>query len=323
MQKKASQNVRALTHIAGPVGSGAPLDIAWLTGIIPLGFVPAEIAISPDETTLYVAHESGREVSVVDIASASVTGAIKRAGAGAITLSPDGKRLYTIGQKRCYVVDTRMREVIRILPAANVNRILCSADGRFICLSFQNALGGLIRLIEAENYTVENEFDLGALTNASLALGISPLNDRFYATMLVDRTAPTDVLAISKVDYLQHDIPGFSDPRSMVFSSDGAWLYVGGIDEVYIIDAATNKTFYRERIGTQGYPVKVIGVTPDDRYVYAIYTCNYDVYRIDTVKGIATCIAYFPSVGGAVLNKTGTYIYSTHPDMSWISIYRL
>ncbi|MCF5283821.1 YncE family protein, partial [Pseudomonas syringae] len=110
MQKKASQNVRALTHIVDPVGSGVPLDIAWLTGIIPLGFVPAEIAISPDETTLYVAHESGREVSVVDIASASVTGAIKRAGAGAITLSPDGKRLYTIGQKRCYVVDTRMRE---------------------------------------------------------------------------------------------------------------------------------------------------------------------------------------------------------------------
>ncbi|GAB0063543.1 hypothetical protein IBA8401_45730 [Pseudomonas syringae] len=69
--------------------------------------------------------------------------------------------------------------------------------------------------------------------------------------------------------------------------------------------------------------MKVIGVTPDDRYVYAIYTCNYDVYRIDTVKGIATCIAYFPSVGGAVLNKTGTYIYSSHPDMSWISIYRL
>ncbi len=102
--------------------------------------------------------------------------------------------------------------------------------------------------------------------------------------MLVDRTAPTDVLAISRVDYLQHDIPGFSDPRSMAFSSDGAWLYVGGIDEVYIIDAATNKMFYREKIGTQGYPVKVIGVTPDERYVYAIYTCNYDVYRIDTVK---------------------------------------
>ncbi|NVL30477.1 YncE family protein, partial [Pseudomonas syringae pv. actinidiae] len=114
-----------------PVSPGAPLDIAWLTGIIPLGFVPAEIVISPDETTLYVAHESGREVNVVDIATLSVVGSIKRAGAGAITLSPDGKRLYTIGQKRCYVVDTRLREVIRILLTANVNRILCSPDGRF------------------------------------------------------------------------------------------------------------------------------------------------------------------------------------------------
>ncbi|MFH7391477.1 YncE family protein, partial [Pseudomonas syringae pv. tagetis] len=76
-----------------------------------------------------------------------------------------------IGQKRCYVVDTRLREVNRILPAANVNRVLSSPDGRFICLSFQNALGGLNRVIETENYTVVNEFDLGALTIASLALG--------------------------------------------------------------------------------------------------------------------------------------------------------
>ncbi|RMS46549.1 hypothetical protein ALP71_03940, partial [Pseudomonas coronafaciens pv. garcae] len=85
MQKKASQHVRALTHMVDPVSSGEPLDIAWLTGIIPLGFVPAELALSPDETTLYVAHESGREVSVVDIATASVVGSIKRAGAGAIS----------------------------------------------------------------------------------------------------------------------------------------------------------------------------------------------------------------------------------------------
>ncbi|MFH7407634.1 YncE family protein, partial [Pseudomonas syringae pv. tagetis] len=53
-----------------------------------------------------------------------------------------------------------------------------------------------------------------------------------------------------------------------------------------------------------------------------IYTCNYDVYRIDNVKGIATCNEYFPSVVGAELNSTGTYINSTHPDISWISIYR-
>ncbi|WP_057446990.1 YncE family protein [Pseudomonas syringae group genomosp. 3] len=323
MQKKASQDVRALIHVADPVGAGVPLDIAWLTGIIPLGFVPGEIVISPDETTLYVAHESGREVSVVDIASASVVGAVKRAGAGAITLSPDGKRLYTIGQKKCYVVDTRLREVIRIIPAANVNRILCSPDGRFICLSFQDAPGGLIRVIETENYTVENDFDLGSLSMASLALAVSPDNRRVYATTLLDRQAPTDVLAIGTLDYLQHDIPGFADLRSMVISSAGDRLYVGGIDEVYVVDATTNRMFYREKIGAQGYPVKVIGITPDNRYVYAVYTCNYDVYRIDTVKGVTTCIAYFPSVGGSVLNKAGTYIYTTHADMSWISIYKL
>ncbi|TFZ32752.1 YncE family protein, partial [Pseudomonas syringae] len=78
MQKKASQNVRALTHIADPVGSGVPLDIAWLTDINPLVFVPAQIAISTDQTPLYVAHNSGCEGSVLEIARPSVQGTIKR-----------------------------------------------------------------------------------------------------------------------------------------------------------------------------------------------------------------------------------------------------
>ncbi|MCF5826256.1 YncE family protein [Pseudomonas syringae] len=323
MHKRASQDVSALIHIANPVSAGIALDIAWLTGIIPLDFMPAEIVISPDETTLYVAHESGNQISVVDIDSSSVVGTVKRAGSGAITLSPDGKRLYTIGQKKCYVVDTALREVIRIIPAVSVNRILCSPDGRFICLSFQDAAGGLIRIIETENYTVENGFDLGSLSMASLALAVNPESNRIYATTVLDRQAPTDVSAIGTLDYMQDDIPGFADPRSMVISSGGDLLYVGGIDEVYVVDATTHRMICRETLGEEGYPVKVVGISPDNRYVYAVYTRDYDVYRIDTVKGITTCIACFPSAGSSALNKSGSYIYTTHADMNWISIYTL
>lgn len=323
MHKKASQDVNAFTHMAYPDGAGVPLDVAWLTGIIALGFVPKEIVISPDEKTLYVSHENGREISVVDVETSSVVSCIKGAGAGDITLSPDGSRLYTAGYNKCFVINTLTREVIRVIPSGSVNRIVCSLDGRFIYLSFQYAPGGLIRQIETEHYSVVNDFDLGTLSNASLALGVSPGNDRVYASALVDGIGTTAVSAIGTISYLQHDILGFTDPRSLAVSSDGTHLYVGGIDEVYVVDATTCRMFYREKIGAQGYPVSIIGITPDDRYVYAVYTCNFDVYRIDTVKGTVSCVAFFPSMGGSVLNGAGTRLYSTHTDMNWISIYTL
>ncbi|MEE5046000.1 YncE family protein [Pseudomonas alliivorans] len=309
--------------MADPDGAGVPLDLAWLTGIIPLGFVPKEIVVSPDEKTLYVSHENGREISVVDVGTSSVVSCIKGAGAGDITLSPDGRWLYTAGYNKCFVISTLTHEVIRVIPSSSVNRIVCSPDGRFIYLSFQYALEGMIRQIETQHYSVVNDFDLGTLSNASLVLGVSPGNDRIYASALADGIGTTAICAIGTINYLQHDIPGFTDPRSLAISSSGAHLYVGGIDEVYVVDATTCRMFYREKIGAQGYPVTIIGITPDDRYVYAVYTCNFDVYRIDTVKGTVSCVAFFPSMGGSVLNRAGTHLYSTHTDMNWISIYKL
>lgn len=323
MQKKASQDVRAFTHIADPDGAGMPLDIAWLTGIIPLGFVPREIVISPDEKKLYVSHKNGREISVVDVETASVVNCITEVGRGEITLSPDGKWLYSVGDKQCFVISTLTYKKFSVTASGNVNRIVCSLDGRFIFLSFKYAPGGLIRQIKTQDYGVVNDFDLGTLSNASRVLGVSPENDRFYASALVTGTDASTVSAIGTVDYLQHDIPGFTEPQSLAVSSDGTRLYVGGIDEVYVVDATTCRMFYREKIGSQGYPVKVIGITPDDRYVYAVCTCNFDVYRIDTLKGTVACVAFFPSLGGSVLNASGTHLYSTHTDMNWISIYKL
>ncbi|MBA1228326.1 YncE family protein [Pseudomonas viridiflava] len=323
MHKKASQEIHALTQMADPSGIGIPLDIAWLTGIIPLGFVPREMVLSPDEKTLYVSNENGREISVIDVQTSSVVNCIKGAGAGNLTLSPDGKHLYTIGYNKCFVINTQTHEVIRVMGSGSVNRIVCSLDGRFIYLSFRYAPGGLIRQIETQHYSVVNDFDLGTLSNGSLALGVSPENDCVYASAPAEGSGTSAVSAIGTIDYLQHDIAGFTDPRSLAVSTDGTRLYVGGIDEVYIVDTTTLRMFYREKIGSQGYPVTVIGITPDDRYVYAVYTCNFDVYRIDTIKGTVTCVAFFPSLGSSVLNKAGTHLYSTHTDMNWVSIYKL
>jgi DNA-binding beta-propeller fold protein YncE len=109
----------------------------------------------------------------------------------------------------------------------------------------------------------------------------------------------------------------------MVTSPDANVLYVGGRNGVYFVDAAAHTLFRTVELGMPGYPVEVIGVTPDGHHVYAMHGCEGDLYRIDTYDCKATCVASLPSASGSVLSADGTRLYTTHSDLQWISLYAL
>jgi DNA-binding beta-propeller fold protein YncE len=323
MHKRASQSLSASAQMTDSIGTTIPLDTAWLVGIIPLDFVPREIAISHDEKTLFVAHANGQAVSVIDIATNSITRQIHRTGAGNITVSPDGAKLYTVGTTCCYVIDTYSHEVIDTIPSAGVNRIVCSPNGRFLGLSFEYSPDGLIRLVDRYDYSCENDFDLGTRADTSLVLAISADSALVYTSVRGNSEDSRRVSVIDTTDYSQIDIPGFREPQSMVTSQDANVFYVGGRNGVYFVDAATHTLFRIVELGMPGYPVEVIGVTPDGHHVYAMHGCEGDLYRIDTYDYKATCVASLPSASGSVLSADGTRLYTTHSDLQWISLYAL
>ncbi len=295
---------------------------ARLLASIPLSFTPKEIDVSPDERMLFVSHEDGTGVSFIDIESREVVSRIQRDCVGDVAVSPDGRKLYVTGQNECSVIDIQRKALVAILDSEGVDKIAASPDGSFICLSFRYAPGGLIRMIDAFDYNAESDFDLGKMSNAVLVMAISPQGHHIYAAELADD--PDGVVSmIDTRDYSQVDIPGFRNPCSMSISADGSLLYVGGFDEMFVTDTATHKILYTLEFGSRGYPVNIIGGTPDNRYVYAIHSCNFDLYRIDTVERTATRIDFFHSVGGAVLNREGDRLYTSHPDRKWISVYAL
>ncbi|GFM61735.1 hypothetical protein PSCICG_28950 [Pseudomonas cichorii] len=295
---------------------------ARLLASIPLSFTPKEIDVSPDERMLFVSHDDGSGVSFIDIESREVVSRIQRDCVGDVAVSPDGRKLYVTGQNECSVIDIQRKALVAILDSEGVDKIAASPDGSFICLSFRYAPGGLIRMIDAFDYNAESDFDLGKMSNAVLVMAISPQGHYIYASELADD--PDGVVSmIDTRDYSQVDIPGFRNPCSMSISADGSLLYVGGFDEMFVTDTATHKILYTLEFGSRGYPVNIIGGTPDNRYVYAIHSCNFDLYRIDTVERTATRIDFFHSVGGAVLNREGDRLYTTHPDRQWISVYAL
>jgi DNA-binding beta-propeller fold protein YncE len=322
MHKRASQDLSASAQTSDSIDPRTPLDTAWLVGVIPLGFVPGDVALSHDEKLLYVAHTGGRAVSVIDIASSSVLLQLRGCGGERVTVSPDGRRLYTSGKSQCHVIDTTTHELMDTIPAAGVNRIVCSPNGRFVSLSFSDSPDGLLRMVDCYDYASETDFDLGTMADTSLVLAVSPDSTRVYATVEGDEDS-RNVSVIDTRDYSQVDIPGFRNPRSLVPSPDGYFLYAGGSDGVYIADAVARSVLCVVETGTPGYPVDVIGLTPDGHHVYAVHRCEGDLYRIDTYNRKATCVASLPAASGSVMSADGTRLYTAHSDLQWISLYAL
>lgn len=322
MHKRASQNLRASAQTSDSISTKVPFETAWLVELVPLDFVPHELAVSHDEKSLYVAHRNARKISVIDIASNNIVSQIRNCGSGKVTVSPDGSKLYTLGKTQCYVIDTATHEVIDTIPSRGVNRIVCSPNGRYLALSFSDSPDGLIRIVDRYDYASENDFDLGTLADTSLVLAISPDSAFIYATVIGDEDT-TAVSVIDMTDYSQIDIPGFLNPRSLVVSPDGYFLYAGGRNGVYFADATTCTQFYILEVGVPGYSVDVIGITPDGRYVYAIHGREGDLYRIDTYDRKATCVASLPACSGSMLSADGTCLYTAHSDLQWISLYSL
>ncbi|MFJ4141763.1 YncE family protein [Pseudomonas sp. NPDC089734] len=322
MQRKifsSTDFLNPVTDFPSPVSSSHG---AMLLDSIPLAFAPKDIDVSVEGHELFVSHEDGSGVSVINIAERQIVSTIERSGGGDIAVSPEGETLYVAGEHECVVIDIQRCAIKQVIDAEGIDRVAASPDGRFICMTFRDAPGGLIRVLETAEYKAESDFDLGRMSNATLVMALSPDSRYIYAAEISD-DPDSAVAVIDTVDYSQVDIPGFRNPCSMAVSREGRYLYVGGFDEMFIADTTTHRIHYALEFGSRGYPVNVIGVTPDEKYVYAIHTCNFDLYRIDTQERTAERIDVFESVGGAVLNREGTRLYTTHPDRQWVSIYAL
>lgn len=112
-------------HAASAVRGQLPSTA--LSAPFPVGALPSQVRMSPDGRTAYVGNQDSQTISVVDVATNTVTSTIPLPAGSVLTIgiSPDGKTIYAPTDFRgVYVINVAKQKVTDSIPAAQVGTIL-------------------------------------------------------------------------------------------------------------------------------------------------------------------------------------------------------
>ncbi len=213
---------------------------------VPVGAVAADVAATPDGTTVWVSNYGDGTVQPIDTATHTTGPPVKVGGhPQRLRVSPDGGRLWVPNQSdgTLSVVDLATRAVVATVPVGGAPFGLAfSPDGRRVYA------GGSESLSIVDGLTVTGNVPLGS---APAGLAMAPDGHVLYVTVAADGVLPVDP-ATGSVGALIPTGPGAYDVE---FTADGAtaWVVDTEADDVRPVDVAT---------GVAGAPVPV-GAVPN------------------------------------------------------------
>lgn len=211
-----------------------------VSGLVDVGFIPRDVAFSPDGATAFVTNEGAGSVSVVDVATHTeitqvpVTGSPFR-----VKVSPAGDRVYVTGNAdSVFVVDPSGPAVIASVGVdLDPNGLAFSAGGDRLYVS--SSSGTTISEIDLATNTVVRTFPLGESKSQDLA--VSHDGSTLYIAM--ENSARVLSLDLSTGTLGQpFNLPAAARPFGLALTPSGAQLYVSGgsvTGAVYIIDIAS------------------------------------------------------------------------------------
>ena len=255
-------------------GSLAVLDL--ITGVhsetIPLtDSGPVDLALSPDGTTAYIAHNNqADDISVVDLATRQVSTLPIPDGTNPfrMLISPDGQSLYLAGGSQALTVAVSSGQVGTIALGSAVYDLALSANGVFAYALHYNSL------------TVFNPTTLQILGSFDTP------TDPFYFVVSPDgRMAHITYNGndtLTNLPLLPYQLPLGNNPQDLVLSPDDQYAYVVNQNDntLSLIDLGTYPTITETTVSVGSSPVDV-AVTADQT---TAYVANYGAAASDHVS---------------------------------------
>ena len=224
--------------------------------------------VSPDDNYVYLAHNQGRNcwVSAMSDDGTTATAVPVDSYASALTLSPDGGRLYVASSSprsthqrlrgSISVIDTATFTLIDVIPMRfSPDTIVVSPDGSTVYATHYNNNAVSAIEIASRSHT------LIGLDNAPIDVAVSPDGDQLYVTNL------HSLALIDTATNVAESVPIGDLPRHLHISGDGKQSYVTDFDRhsVWVLDPV-NKTI----INTVDLDrnSEAVALSADEEFVY-------------------------------------------------------
>jgi YVTN family beta-propeller protein len=254
----------------------------------------SDVVVSSDGRRLYAAHnqvtngEANGVVSVIDVACATTVATVPVNNVAALTISPDGSRLYAVSSdRRTYyeypagrltIIDTARHSVVEtIAVGACPQTVTVSPDGACLYITHYDTCS-----VSTVDLTTGNVTAVG-LRDAPLAVVFTPDSGHAYVC---------NVRSLTVIDTTTNDADDIDTgdmPRGLQLSPDGKHAYITNFGDrtLSVVDTITNSV--ATTVDVPGHP-EVVAVSPDGERIYVggYWSGAIAVISVPTVRDLHT-----------------------------------
>jgi YVTN family beta-propeller protein len=269
-----------------------------------VGVSPADMAVSPDRKSVYIANTGSDTVSVLDTADNTVATAIalpRGSRPTGVALTPDGRHLYTAdgGSNRVSVLDTRRERVVSsVRVGTQPLSVAVAPDGKTVYAA--NSGSGDMSIIDVPTKRVVRAIPTGRFPSG---VAVSPDGASVYVTN--ELSGVTVIDAGTGTVQARLDEPS---PFSVAMSPDGDRAYVTslGPGTLAVIDTGTRRISSTVSVGPYGTDPFTVRATGDAVYVANQGASTLSIINPSTFKATATIATGNSPYGIAVVQPRPT-----------------
>jgi YVTN family beta-propeller protein len=257
-----------------------------IVATVRVGVSPAQMAVSPDRKSVYIANTGSDTVSVLSTDDDTIARTIAlppRSRPIDVAAGPNGRYLYTAdgGSNRVSVVDLRAKRVVASVRVGTQPLSVAAApDGRTVYAA--NSGSGDVSVIDARTNRVVRAIPTGRFPSG---VAVTPDGATLYVTNELSGVTVVDAGSGTVVARLREP-----SPFSVAMSPGGDRAYVTGLGPgtVAAIDTRTHQVSSTVSVGPSGTDPFTVRVTDDAVYVANQGANTLTVIDRSTFKATAT-----------------------------------